>query len=275
MSFILTISPEVKASALGAGLSGFSVIIGMPFDNVKTILQADPGATYRTILTKMYREGTGAFYKGTLPFLVQRIIKTGSRTPVMIISDKVTESMADSPFKKTVVNSFITTLFDTVVINPTELVKVRKMTEQKQVSLFKMVAGIAPREFTRGFWWTFAKTYLAWMNFFLMRDLSLAVNKQITGETRLSPIALVASGVATTATKLVFTTPADVIKTQLQKTEQNQHTVNSRAIIRHIVTEYGWTKLFRGLGPRAVHGFMATVIGNYVLDYYQAQKKHQ
>lgn len=277
MHFLITISvmnihlsPEIQASILGVSLSGLSVALGMPFDNIKTRMQVLPGVRYREILTDMCKEGFPEFYRGTTPFLFQRVLKAALRTPVMIGTIKLTESMPESVLTKNFTNASIASFFDTFIVNPTEVIKVKIMTDQRKTPLLKLITF---QDLKRGFGWTFLKTHLSWMNFYLMRDLSLYVNQQLTGETRLSPTALLINGILTSGTKIALTTPADVIKTNLQQAQQNQNNLNSRTVIKHILKNHGWKKLFTGMGPRGVHSLMSTIIGNYVLDFYDHSKK--
>lgn len=268
------LSPEMQSTLLGSALSGFSVIIGMPFDNFKTRMQVNPALGYAEVMKDMLKGGRSEFYRGTTPFLFQRVMKAFLRTPVMIGTNKLTESMPESGvLAKNFMNASISTFFDTLIVNPTEVVKIKKMTDQNKTPLLKLLKQITFQDLKRGFAWTFLKTHLAWMNFYVMRDLALYANKQLTGENRLSPTALLITGVLTAGTKLAITTPADLIKTHLQKAKQDQNSFDSSAVIKYILKEHGWTKFFKGMSARGVQSFMSTVIGNYVLDFYDHSKK--
>lgn len=263
---------KIKAAGLSAVLHGFSVTIGSPFDNTKTIKQLNPNLSYPHILRNIYHErGFFGFYKGFSSSVLQRGLKAMIRTPLMLSSKEAVQQImpnSSSGIQSTAAG-LLMGFADTALTNPLEVIKVKLMTQGQNSSLPKLLRELTLKDLGSGFTFNYAKTSLAWMNFFVVRDLSLLFNEQMTGNKKLSGFGLIMVSSCTSVSKLIITTPPDVIKSHLQQAHKDQHNANARAVIAHIHKQFGYQKLFSGMLPRAVHGFIATLIGNIGMEYYE------
>lgn len=267
---------KVKTTLMSTSLATGSVLFGLPFDVAKTRKQINLKLPYRTLMWDMYQTGgISSFYKGLLPALSQRSFKAGMHTLGMIFSEESNDKKKINSLQKNLLNAVSLTLIDTIIINPTDAIKIRLMTNDEKITTIEMLRrinlNIIANDLRKGFGWTLSKTYIAWANFYLVTDFY----KQMTGEKELSSKGLLYSSIIGTATKLALTTPLDVVKTNLQGFTQNEMNTNGRAVIQHIVKNFGWSKLFAGVGPRAVHGFMAIFIGNFTRRYHERQKYNE
>lgn len=263
---------KIKIAGLSSALHGFSVIIGAPFDNTKTIKQLNPTLSYPQIYKTIFQQdGLLGFYKGFSSSVAQRGLKAMIRTPLMLYSKEVTQHMMPNSSSSTqsAAAGLLMGLADTALTNPLEVIKVKLMTQKNTHTLSKLLKKLTLKDLGSGFTFNYAKTSLAWMNFFIVRDISLFVNEQLTGQKNLSGFGLIMASSCTSISKLIITTPPDVIKSHLQQAQKNQHNVNARAVIAHIHQQFGYQKFFSGMLPRSVHGFIATLIGNIGMEYYE------
>lgn len=263
---------KIKIAGFSSALHGVSVSIGCPFDNTKTAKQLNPNLSYPHIFKTIYRrDGLLGFYKGFSSSVLQRGLKAAVRTPLMLYSKEAVQQVMpnSSSGMQSAAAGLLMGFADTALTNPLEVIKVKLMTQENSSSLSKLLKELSPKDLGRGFSFNYAKTSLAWMNFFIVRDLSLFANEQLTGNKNLSGFGLIIASSCASISKLIITTPPDVIKSHLQQAQKSQHNVNARAVIAHIHQQFGYQKLFSGMLPRAVHGFMATLIGNIAMEYYE------
>lgn len=264
-------------------LSNLKLSIGFPLDRLKTQLQLDTQLPAGQVATSTVRRGVGELYAGFYPTMVRENIKPLYRTLLITkFPQKLNEAVYTpyhfSPVTQALSSASLAASLDLSVGTPLEVLKVKKMhhSDRPLVSIIKdQMKTTGPKGFFAGYGASFLKSYPAWCNIFLMKQVIQHNEKD--QEKPLSYTKLAGYSMLSAAPLTLATTPFDVVKTKQQmSTGEAMQSVGLFKTAKQLVQTEGLTKLFRGFTPRLGHRFMSVFTGLVIMHAHdeQTNKNH-
>ena len=261
-----TLKSFLAGWAGGAG----NLLVGHPFDTVKTLLQNDSKGQYKgavdCVRQLVKNEGPLAVYKGvTAP-----LCGTGVVFAIYFVSydscervlrrAKGLDAMRPLSFADVLICGGSTGVFGSLVLGPAELVKVNQQTA-KQAGLDGSFGGVCrrlygqggPMAFTRGLGATMARDVpgsMAWFGAYEMTKQAICDNPKKPTVWQ----ALVAGGCGGLG-MWSFALPLDTIKTRVQAHVGTP--IGFFGASRIILKENGVAGFYRGIGPALLRAFPA------------------
>ena len=246
-----------------------SVMVGHPFDTVKTKMQAQRGFESRNMLrtfTKTLQDqGIRGLYRGCLPPLFGSGIFRSTQFAVF----EAAYTFMNNSFGRfelpctgglqvrVLVGGVLGATARAIIETPLEYVKVRRQTQQN----WKL------RHIYTGFGVTWCRTIGLMCTFFILVDSGRRHAPEVFATPLVGPF--LTSGVAATAGWWVIW-PLEYMKSQVQGSYGKNQSVISR--MRTVVRERGgFFALYRGLGPGTIRSFIAN--GTSMIVMVNAQKK--
>ncbi|RNA43790.1 carnitine-acylcarnitine carrier [Brachionus plicatilis] len=259
------------AISLGTGvLYGLTnVVVGHPFDTIKTKMQAQKGyeniSMIKTFSKVFGKEGIKGLYRGCVPPLMG----SGIYRSIQFSAFEATYTVLDNPFGKmhvplthgiefrVILGGLMAGTVRALVETPLEYAKIKRQTE----STWKL------RDSFTGLRITWLRSQFLLPSFFIFLD---SFRRHLDGVFR-SPFLgpFIASGCASVMAWWIVW-PLEMIKSQIQAgyLEEKNLTVYQR--IKYIVKKRGgFLSLYRGLAPGTVRSFIANGSAMVVMQYAQ------
>jgi solute carrier family 25 (mitochondrial carnitine/acylcarnitine transporter), member 20/29 len=246
-----------------------NLMVGHPFDTVKTLMQNAPKGTYKNsadCLGKLIKaEGPLAVYKGVkapmtgvgVVFAIYFLAYDGTEAflrRVKGISPTQNLSLMD-----VMICGGSTGIFGSLILGPAELLKIRQQTASQKGadgSFGTVVRGIYAEGGVRGFFRGMSATMIrdvpgsmAWFGAYEMTKQALCENPKAPTVSQ----ALVAGGMGGLG-MWSFAIPLDAVKTRVQASSGKGGAVSAA---RHLFAEQGIRGFYRGIGPALLRAFPA------------------
>ncbi|CAH0473828.1 unnamed protein product [Peronospora belbahrii] len=225
-----------------AGMGG--IVAVYPVDVIKTRMQNSRVATsaIQTLTTIFRTEGVGSFYKGLGP----QLIGTIPDKAVSLATREFVKSFFDKPneFKASLTSAAVSGVFQSVVMNPVEVVKVRMQLDSK-LKLLGVIRDLGRQGLYRGYSACLARDVMFASTYFTLYDMA-KTQLGVQDGTSLGWSMIAASTAGIPAA--FMSTPLDLLKTRMQSRDATvQGFVNT---YRQVTAEGGFGALFAGWGPR-------------------------
>lgn len=236
-----------------------------PFDRIKTHLQNNPGSSIAGSSRAIWNKGGGgftgglySFYEGILPMTAEAIFKVGIRYfSFQLFVEQYNQSVHGDKKKaptfglNLVGGAFAGTIESFLVVIPCELLKVRHMTQEHNVSFGQVFKDVMKNEGFTGLYKGGSATLLRQVTNHMVRfPVFFSLTNWLKGYNRHAQLPvwqnLTAGAIAGTASTL-FNNPFDTIKTRMQKQGQNQ---GAMQVIRGIYQEAGLRGYWAGVSTR-------------------------
>jgi len=236
-----------------------------PFDRIKTHLQNNPSSSIAGSTKAIWHKGGGgfrngmySFYEGILPMTAEAIFKVGIRYfSFQLFVEQYNQSVHGDKKKgatfglNLVGGAFAGTVESFLVVIPCELLKVRHMTQEHNVSFGQVFKGVLKDEGFSGLYKGGSATLLRQVTNHMVRfPVFFTLTNYLKGDDKHKQLPvwqnLFAGGLAGTVSTL-FNNPFDTIKTRMQKQGQNQ---TAGEVIRGIYQERGIRGYWAGVSTR-------------------------
>ncbi|XP_078258984.1 mitochondrial ornithine transporter 1-like [Rhinoraja longicauda] len=277
--------PAVQAAIdLSSGAIGgvACVYTGQPFDTVKVKMQTFP-TMYRNALDcvlKTYRDrGVRAFYQGTTPALMAHISENATLFLSYGFCQRVVrnlsgmDSKADlSDLQKAVSGSFAS-VFASLAICPTELVKCRlqamhemktsgKLAEGHPSTVWAVIKGVLKTDGPLGMYQGLSSTLMREMPgyFFFFGGYELGrtfFTRAGHSKDELGPVPLMVSGGFGGACLWIAVYPIDCVKSRIQVLSMTGQQAGFFSTFRNIFMTEGIKAIYSGLTPTMIRAFPA------------------
>lgn len=263
----------LKEGAIGLGVGVLygvtSVVVGHPFDTVKSKMQAQKGfesaSMFRTIAKTFKTQGIIGFYRGSIPVLWGSGIYRSTQFGVF----ESVYTFLDNPFCKTeipltaglqirvLIAGACGSTARAIIESPLELAKIRRQTQQSWTF----------RGLYQGFGVMWVRTMGLMTTYFILIDTQRRHFPQVFDQSVFGPF-LVSGVAATLAWWIVW--PLEYMKSQVQANYGEKMPVLKR--IRLVIKERGgFFGLYRGIGPGTIRSFISN--GTSMIVMSNAQKK--
>ncbi|KAJ8040035.1 Mitochondrial substrate carrier family protein S [Holothuria leucospilota] len=263
----------LKEGAIGLGVGVLygvtSVVVGHPFDTVKSKMQAQRGfesaSMFRTIAKTFKTQGIIGFYRGSIPVLWGSGIYRSTQFGVF----ESVYTFLDNPFCKTeipltaglqirvLIAGACGSTARAIIESPLELAKIRRQTQQSWTF----------RGLYQGFGVMWVRTMGLMTTYFILIDTQRRHFPQVFDQSVFGPF-LVSGVAATLAWWIVW--PLEYMKSQVQANYGEKMPVLKR--IRLVIKERGgFFGLYRGIGPGTIRSFISN--GTSMIVMSNAQKK--
>jgi len=272
-----------RLTAAGAGMSTFNVVVGHPFDTIKTISQKENidfvQAAKKVYGTKGLLRGIKHSYDGLEPNLTRQIINTTWRVPLTSYGTKIFAeafNMKDEKGNPTnsanVATAFLFTgPVDTLLSSGLEVAKITKQTKGSYSSLYENFKqqGSTPKAFCqtymKGITPMYVKSGIGYSALFGMNKMAKDISEHYSGNDSTPPYWTVpVAAAATSVVKVGLTNPIDVVKTHKQSGGFADG-LSTIATAKKLFQEQGLKAFFRGVQPRLLHGFMTANSGLLIM----------
>ena len=256
-------------TGLGVGVlyGTTSVVVGHPFDTVKTKMQAQTGfesrGMLRTFTTTLHEQGIRGLYRGCLPPLFGSGIFRSTQFAVF----EACYTYLDVPFARyelplsgglqvrVLVGGLIASTARTIIETPLEYAKVRRQVQQTWHL----------RDVYTGFGVTWMRTIGLMTTYFILVDSGRRHIPELFSTPLIGPFLM--SGVAATLAWWVVW-PLEYMKSQVQGNYGEKQPLLTR--MKHVVRERGgFLALYRGLGPGTIRSFIANGTSMIVMQFAQ------
>lgn len=236
-----------------------------PFDRIKTHLQNNPGNSIAGSARAIWNKGGGgfsgglySFYEGILPMTAEAIFKVGIRYfSFQLFVEQYNQTVHGDKKKaptfglNLVGGAFAGTIESFLVVIPCELLKVRHMTQEHNVSFGQVFKDVLKHEGFFGLYKGGSATLLRQVTNHMVRfPVFFSLTNWLKGDNKHAQLPvwqnLTAGGIAGTVSTL-FNNPFDTIKTRMQKAGQKQGAVD---VIRGIYKEAGLRGYWAGVSTR-------------------------
>lgn len=257
-------------------LTNVRLAIGFPIDRLKTQLQAETNLPAYRVTLNTLEGGWKALYAGYGPALLRENIKPVYRTYLITGFPQKMDNMVYQPchlppIVQAASSSAMATSLDLTASTPLEVMKVQKMvhSDRSLLSIFKeQMKTEGAWGFFSGYRASFLKSYPAWFNLFLMKQVIKHNEKDETKQVSFTRLA--GYSVLSAAPLTLATTPFDVIKTRQQVSSgETMQSVGLFKTANKIVQQDGWLKLLRGFTPRLAHRFLSVFTGLVVMHVHE------
>ncbi|XP_071841460.1 uncharacterized protein [Apostichopus japonicus] len=263
----------VKEGLIGLGVGVLygvtSVVVGHPFDTVKTKMQGQKGyestSMIKTIARTFKNQGVIGFYRGSIPVLwgsgIYRSTQFGVFESVYTLLDNPT-CKTEIPLTaglqiRVVIAGMCGSTARAVIESPLELAKIRRQTQQSWNY----------RGLYQGFGVMWCRTLGLMTTYFILIDTQRRHFPQVFEQSVFGPF-LVSGVAATLAWWVVW--PLEYMKTQVQADYGEKLPVMKR--IRLVLKQKGgFFGLYRGIGPGTIRSFISN--GTSMIVMSNAQKK--
>lgn len=236
--------------------------LGHILDRIKTHQQAYPAHSAGYSAKLIYQEnGVSGFYKGLKWNVLTHGGKAGFRWAVMgrmdeLISTYIPKEISAkySTLQPTLLGLSVGFLEATILVCPAESFKTKEMTHIRGQGLLGVVKHIQSKGLRvcyEGYDVVVIRQGVSWASFFVAYKKSKEFALELNDGKKLNLVQQFGVGAAAGGINVLFTTPFDTIKTQMQKTNP----VNGKYFFiasREFVREYGFASLYAGLGVRMV-----------------------
>lgn len=259
----------VPILGLGTGvLYGLtSVVVGHPWDTVKTKMQAQKGfedaGMIRTIAKTFREQGPMAFYRGALPPLfgsmLFRSVQFGAYEAAYTYLDndfgRCTLPLTGGLQLRVIIGGFCGGIARATIETPLEYAKISSQLQHS----WKL------KDLYRGYGITCLRSIALLTTFFIMVDTGKRNAEELFAAPVLGPF--VTGGVASTSAWLIIW-PLEVIKSQVQGHYGPEVSIVNR--MKTVVKERGFFGLYRGLAPGIIRSFIAN--GSSMIIMHGAQR---
>lgn len=276
---------------------------GQPLTVLKTIKQLSPvNPSYVEIGRKIVAErGLTSLWQAAGTTLFQQLAKAGGRGMAAneiyhAMGEYFTEDMQQRyPLAKEITTAWTVALLDSCVTTVMDVVRTRQIGHNiSAVGVFqhiwqnsakgqmaqnygipgRLLASIA--DSNTSFNVSYAKLTASWSSFFITQKISKDIYKGVTGEEKLSPAAVVGSGVFSGVVKVGVSAPLDIIKTIKQNAEPSASgSYSIWSVAGKIWQEQGVRGFFKGSGPRLAHSVAGCVGGAITMAIHNhTREKH-
>lgn len=243
--------------------TNFSLLVGHPAERLKVAVQIDLKKPQREILKPILTDSFPNLFRGFVTCALRQNTKYVHRTLIMTTMPQWVDGYNFNSFFSSLLKGFIASSIDTFIAGPFENVKTRQMKVSHKTPMFEAVSSIYRENGFRGFFFgtnvTIAKSFPSWAYLFLGYH---AIKDQRQKQSFLSTVFW-----ATTMSLplTIFTTPADVIKSQRQAGLVPKGE-SSFKLSNQLVSNFGLTCLWRGFPFRLLHKALATTAGYLIMD---------
>ncbi len=185
-----------------------------PFETVKIIQQSSPTPTpsYRVAINLFKNEPLSAFYRGMQPVLLQTVIKSAWRWPMMTGIPSVLNKFELNPYLEQFATGITISIFDAVISKAHDVKKIRAMTQVKpSFSIWTI-----HKEEWQGFSTYWGKKSVNWCSFLVAQKFFKERKRAKSGKQDLTPQELMGVGIQTAFVVSLASSPLDYANTVRQ-----------------------------------------------------------
>ncbi|XP_050439213.1 mitochondrial ornithine transporter 1-like [Adelges cooleyi] len=264
---------DLLAGAVGGCAS---VFVSQPLDTVKVKMQLYPHvykSMYSCLTQVIRKNGVRGIYAGTTPALMSNCAENAVMFGTYGQCQKIVASITNAGVETKNLNYLqnaaaggIASIFTSVVICPTELIKVRMQTDYGDVKTRLSAGGVIKniwnaggfRGFYRGLTFTVAREMIGCSLFFGAYEWTREILKpKDEPKEQCDALSTMAAGAIAGIVNWVAVYPLDVIKSQIQSTKDD----SVRKLIKQQIAGKGGVRaLYSGLWPTLMKTIPATAV---------------